>query len=148
MSSQNQTKEQEEQNHAIGCLLAIPIIAFIAFKLYFSGGNATPEDSQTPNQATEYISPTPEEQAVRRCFRAVKTKYAPIGYDAVRLASQRVTMSNRDDGSFFTTIAVPFKTIDARTGKRNRVFWINVECTVDGNAPAVIRETDTAGYPE
>lgn len=41
MPKQNQTKAQEEQNQALGCLLALPIIAFIAFKLYFSGGDVS-----------------------------------------------------------------------------------------------------------
>ncbi len=147
MPKQNQTKEQEEQNQAIGCLLAIPIIAFIAFKLYFSGGDTKPEDPQSSNQATTYTSPSPEQQAAERCLRAVKRKYAPLGYDAVRLASQRVTAIQREDGSFISRIAVPFKTTDAITGKRNRIFWINVQCVVDDGVLPTITETDTAGYP-
>ena len=147
MSSQNQTKEQEETNQAIGCLLAIPIIAFIAFKLLFSGGDTKPEDPQSSHQATAYTPPSPEQRAARRCLRAVKREYAALGYDAVRLASQRVTAIQREDGSFISRIAVPFKTTDAITGKRNRVYWINVECVVDDNVLPTITETDTAGYP-
>ena len=147
MSNKNRTKEQEEQNQAIGCLLAIPIIAFIAFKLLFSGGDTKPEDPQSSHQATAYTPPSPEQRAARRCLRAVKREYAALGYDAVRLASQRVTAIQREDGSFISRIAVPFKTTDAITGKRNRVYWVNVECVVDDNVLPTITETDTAGYP-
>jgi len=147
MPKQNQTKEQEEQNQAVGCLLALPIFAFIAFKLLFSGGGTQPEDPQSSFQAAEYTSPSPEEHAVRRCLRAIKRKYGPLGYDAVRLASQRVTAIQREDGSFISNIAVPFKTTDAITGKRDRVFWINVECLIDDRILPTITETDTAGYP-
>lgn len=147
MPEQNQTKEQEEQNQAIGCLLALPIIAFIAFKLYFSGGDTKPENPQSCNQETTYTPPSPEQQAVSRCLRAVKRRYAPLGYDAVRLASQRVTAIQREDGSFISRIAVPFKNIDAITGKRNRTIWVNIECVVDDNVLPTITETDTAGYP-
>ena len=147
MPNQNQTKEQEETNQAIGCLLAIPIIAFIAFKLLFSGGDTKPDDPQSSNQASEYTPPSPEQQAVSRCLRAVKSRYAPLGYDAIRLASQRVTAIQREDGSFISRISVPFKTTDAITGKRNRVYWVNVECVVDDSVLPTITETDTAGYP-
>ena len=61
--------------------------------------------------------------------------------------SQRITMIEREDGIWFGQIAVPFKTVDVQTGKRNRVFWINVECEIAGVGLPKITETDTAGYP-
>lgn len=56
-------------------------------------------------------------------------------------------MSKREDRTWFTHIAVPFKSINARTGKRNRVFWIKVECVVHDSVLRTIAETDTVGYP-
>ncbi len=148
MSKQSRKqKSQEDLAGCIGSLIAIPVVAFLGFQIFFSGGESKPTETKSPQTRTTYTSPTPEEKASRKCLRAVKRKYAPFGYDAFRLASQRVTATQRDDGMFFATIAVPFKTTDAITGKRNRVFWVNVECVVDDSVLPTITETDTAGYP-
>lgn len=145
MPKKSKNKELDDLANAIGCIVAIPIIAFFAFWILFSGGKSKPKESQPTRVA--YTPPTPKELASKKCRKAVEDKYAEFGYDVVRLASQRITMSEREDGTYFTSISVPFKTVDRITGKRNRVFWINTECTVDGNAPAVIVEKDTVGYP-
>lgn len=138
-------KAQEDLAGCIGGLIAIPVMVFIGFQ-FISAWNQT--NTTTPSTVS-YTPPSPELIASRKCRQAIKDNYAAIrGFDITRLTSQRITMSNRDDGTFFATIAVPFKTMDARTGKRNRVFWINVECVIDGSSLPVITETDTAGYPE
>lgn len=137
-------KAQEDLAGCIGGLIAIPVMVFIGFQ-FISACNQT--NTTTPSTVS-YTPTSPELIASRKCRQAVKDKYAAVrGFDITRLTSQRISMSALEDGTWFTHIAVPFKTVDAITGRRNRVFWINVECEINGSGRAKITERDTAGYP-
>ena len=138
-------RAQEDLAGCIGGLIAIHVIVLIGFQLV-SAWNRT--KTKPPSSTVSYSTPSPETIASRKCRRAVTNRYSAIrGFDIVRLTSQRISMSEREDGSYFTNIAVPFKTTDARTGRRDRVFWINVECVVGDGVLPTIAEVDTAGYP-
>ena len=143
MSKKSKNKKIDDLANAIGCIVAIPIIAFFAFWIWFSEGKPKPKDSQPTRVA--YTPPTPKELASKKCRKAVEDKYAALGYDVVRFASQRITVSEQEDGTFFTTVPDPFKTDDAVSGKRNRTLWFNTECTLDGKGPAKIVATVAAG---
>lgn len=145
MSKQKRKQQaQEDLAGCIGGLIAIPVMVFIGFQ-FISAWNQT--NITTPSTAS-YTPPSPETIASRKCRQAIRNKYAAIrGFDITRLTSQHISMSEHEDGSYFTTIAVPFKTVDATTGKRDRIFWINVECEIDSYLPAKITKKDIAGYP-
>lgn len=146
MSKQAKKKPQNEDSAGcLGALVAIPVVAFVGYWVVSTWNEverfvSTTEVTHTP--------PTPADLASRKCRTAVENKYsAHRGFDIVRLTSQRITMIEREDGTWSGQIAVPFKTVDAQTGRRNRVFWINVACEIDGDLPAKITEKETAGYP-
>lgn len=145
MSKQKRKQQaQEDLAGCIGGLIVIPVIIFIGFQIV-SSWNQT--DINTPPSTVSHSPPSPDLIASRKCRRAITNKYSAYrGFDIIRLTSQRITMIEREDGIWFGQIAVPFKTVDVQTGKRNRVFWINVECEIAGVGLPKITETDTAGY--
>jgi len=144
-----QPKAAQDQSELAGCIgafLSLPVIMFLAFQIFFSSGGQT--SSHDPSSLYSYTPPTPKEQAERSCSRAVERKYSAYrGFDIIRLTAQQFTMIEQEDETWSGQIAVPFKTVDAQTGRRDRLFWINVKCEIAKFGSPKITETDTAGYP-